>query len=245
PHHPIAKRVQSMVPNEMDIGRLGRYVIDGETGEILTAKVIYSSPYTWSTGLYAYRSQSPSGMPPERIDNIYWNSFGLWQEMMTKFLFELYQDYKYRVVPLKDLLDMAQQGIPSCVFRLHTSEDVMTIADSYQFPDGYIGSSPQFIPRCGSKEGSTDGYIICTVFTPNRSEFWIFDAANLAKGPMCKLSHQDLNFSFSIHTAWLPKIGRRQASYNIPVRPDYQELVAQKSPEIQKLFEDEVYPHFE
>lgn len=245
PYNPIAERVYSMEPNEMDISRLGRYVIEGAKGELVQSQVIYASPYTWGTGLYAYRDQLPSGKQPKRLDNIYWSSFGLWQETMTKFLFELYDDFPYRAVPLKDLLDLGKQGVPSYLFRLHTSDESMTIADSYQFPDGYMVSSPQFIPRLGSDGDSTDGYIVCTVFTPQSNEFWIFDAANLAGQPLCKLSHPDLNFGFTLHTAWLPKIGRRQASYNIPVKPDYQELVNENSPDIQKLFEEEVYPHFQ
>jgi len=244
PYHPIAKRVYSMEPNEMDISRLGRYVIDGNRGEVIQSNVIYSSPYTWGTGLYAYRDRLSSGRQPKRLDNIYWISFGLWQETMTKFLYDLYKDTPYRAVALEDLLNLAKQGVPSSLFRLHTPDDFLKIADSYQFPSGYIGSSPQFVPRYGSEENSTEGYIICSVFTPSSSEFWIFDGGDLAQGPLTKLRHQDLNFGYSLHTAWLPKIGRRQVSYNIPVKSDFQQLVNDSSPDIQKLFEDEIYPFF-
>jgi len=244
PYHPIAKRVYSMEPNEMDISRLGRYVIDGNRGEVIQSNVIYSSPYTWGTGLYAYRDRLSSGRQPKRLDNIYWISFGLWQETMTKFLYDLYKDTPYRAVALEDLLNLAKQGVPSSLFRLHTPDDFLKIADSYQFPRGYIGSSPQFVPRYGSEENSTEGYIICSVFTPSSSEFWIFDGGDLAQGPLTKLRHQDLNFGYSLHTAWLPKIGRRQVSYNIPVKSDFQQLVNDSSPDIQKLFEDEIYPFF-
>jgi carotenoid cleavage dioxygenase-like enzyme len=243
PYHPIAKRVYSMEPNEMDISRLGRYVIDGNRGEVIQSNVIYSSPYTWGTGLYTYRDRLSSGRQPKRLDNIYWISFGLWQETMTKFLYDLYKDAPYRAVALEDLLDLAKQGVPSSLFRLHTLDDSLKIADSYQFPRGYIGSSPQFIPRHGSEDNS-QGYIICTVFTPQNNEFWIFDGGNLAHGPLTKLGHQALNFGFSLHTAWLPKIGRRQGSYNVPVKLDFQELVNDSSPDIQKLFEDKIYPYF-
>jgi carotenoid cleavage dioxygenase-like enzyme len=244
PYHPIAKRVYSMEPSEMDISRLGRYVIDGNRGEVIQSNVIYSSPYTWGTGLYAYRDRLSSGRQPKRLDDIYWISFGLWQETMTKFLYDLYKDAPYRAVPLEDLLNLAKQGVPSSLFRLHTPDDSLKIADSYQFPRGYIGGSPQFIPRHTSEENSTEGYIICSVFTPRSSEFWIFDGGDLAKGPLTKLRHQDLNFGYSLHTAWLPTIGRRQVSYNIPVKSDFQQLVKDSSPDIQKLFEDEIYPFF-
>jgi hypothetical protein len=109
-------------------------------------------------------------------------------------------------------------------------------------------SSPQFIPRRGSEDSSTDGYIVCTVYKPESrqsNEYWIFDAANLAGGPLCTLSHPDLNFGYSLHTAWLPKIGPRQVNYNVPIRSDFQELVKEQSLEIQKLFKEEIYPHFQ
>lgn len=244
PYEPIAKRVLAMEPNEMDISRLGRYVIDAKKAEVIKSKVIYESPYTWGTGLYAYLDRLQSGMPPKKLENIYWTSFGLWKELMTKFMFDVYQDYKYRVVPMSELLQLAQQGIPSCLFRLHTSDDAMGIPDYYQFPSGYIGSSPQFVPRLGSEGNSTDGYIVCTVFTTENKEIWIFDGKNLANGPRCKLSHPSLNFGFSLHTTWLQKISPYQANYNIPVKLDYQELVSQQSEEIKELFEQEVYPYF-
>jgi hypothetical protein len=104
--------------------------------------------------------------------------------------------------------------------------------------------SPQFVPRADGNGSSTDGYIVCTVASENRDEIWIFDAKNLAQGPLCKLGHSSLNFSYTIHTAWLPKIAPRTASYNCGVREDYQEQV-KNSPVLQELFETKVYPHFE
>lgn len=247
PHDPISDRIYSMEPNEMDISRLGRYVIDGRTGKLVQSKVIHDSPSTWGLALFAYRDRLTSGMPPKRLDNIYWNSFGLWHEIMTNFALELYEDYPYRAIPVEDVLNLAKKGVPSHLIRLHTPS--MTIADCYHFPDGHIGTSPQFIPRTSSKEDSTDdsthGYIICTVFTPHGSEFWIFDGANFGQKPLCKLSHPSLRFGYSLHTAWLPKIGGCQSSYNIPVKPDFHKLIAEQSPEIQQFFDKEVYPNFQ
>jgi hypothetical protein len=248
PHDPIGTDLHSMEASEMDISRLGRYVIDGDKGTLTESKVIYSSPYTWGTGLYAYRDRLSSGKQSSKIENIYWTSLGLWPELMTQFFLDLYQDSPYQAVPLDNLLDLAKQGVPSYLFRLQTREDSLTIKDSYPFPKGCMCSSPQFIPRRGSEDSSTDGYIVCTVYKPESrqsNEYWIFDAANLAGGPLCTLSHPDLNFGYSLHTAWLPKIGPRQVNYNVPIRSDFQELVKEQSLEIQKLFKEEIYPHFQ
>ncbi|MEG4115957.1 carotenoid oxygenase family protein [Microcoleus sp. N9_B4] len=259
PFDPKLPRPQGMEQSEMDISRVGRYVINGETGEIVEQKVIPEKfipeaeecRCTWGVALYAYLDRLPSTlyptMPPGKLDNIYWISLGLWKDLVSKFMVDFFKDYPSREVPLEELLRIAQEeGRPSSLFRMDTSStESMKIADSYEFPPGCIGLSPQFIPR-GDGNSSTDGYITCTVWLNNTYEIWIFEAWALNQGPQWKLSDSSLNFGLTLHTTWLPSIGRRQASYNVPVREDYQELVAQKrSQEIQDLFDEKVYPHFE
>jgi len=242
--HPfLPEQVQGMETNPMDISRFGRYVIDAEQAELLQSQIIYETPYTWGTGLYAYLDRLPSGLPPSRLDHIYWSSLGLWPELMTKYTVQLYEDYKYRAIPLADLLDLAKERIPSCL--LHVDTTAMKIVDVYQAPVGTILNSPQFIPRQGAEGNLTDGYLMCTAFFENRNELWLFDAQNLSQGPICQLSHPDLNFGFTLHTTWLPTIGPREANYKIPVATDYNPLVSQHSnPQIQELFDQHVYPHF-
>jgi len=220
-------------------------ILNGE--EILQSQVIQETPYTWGTGLYAYLDRLPSGEPPSQLENIYWASFGLWEELMSEYGVKLFQNYKYRAIAIDEVLDLGKTGIPSCLFRVHTKE--MTIADHYQFQKGYIGSSPQSIPKVIPGEGfatdSQKGYLVCTVFTPERNEFWVFDGENLNQGPMCKLFHPSLNFGFSLHTTWLPTIGQREATYNIPVALDYDAILTQQcDPKIRELFEQAVYPYF-
>lgn len=81
-------------------------------------------------------------------------------------------------------------------------------------------------------------------YTLRGSEFWIFDAQDLAQGPLCKLEHPSLKLGSTVHTAWLPKIARRTANYYISAQEDYQSLVAQQPDKIKVLFETEIYPHF-
>lgn len=241
PHEPVPSHLHGLENNALDIGRMGRYVIHGETGELIESHVISDVDSMWAVDLYSYLDRLPTGLPPGKFENIYWSSFGLWKQLMTEFIFELYKDYKYRLVPVQEVLQLAETGKPACLFRLHTES--MTIADRYEFPCGYMTLSPQFVPRenCTS---STDGYILCTVCFKDKNEIWIFDANHLDKGPICKLHHPSLQFGFTLHTAWLRHITSREAEYNIPVKQDYQKLVNQNTLEIQKLFEDEVYPHF-
>lgn len=248
PQNPVPSYVYGMENNPTDIGRVGRYVVNGETGDILSSHVISDAECTWGVELFAYPERNPkTGQPLERLEDIYWSSFGLWKDLMTKFIVDMYKDYKYRQVPLSKVLNLANKGIPAYLFRLHASPtEALEILDRYKFPPGHITSSPQFIPRRDG-EKPTDGYIVCTVWHENKNEFWLFDANYLSKGPKCKLFHPSLDFGFTLHTAWLPTIGNRQASYCIDVREDYKESVreaSQKHPDIKNLFEQEIYPHF-
>lgn len=242
PYTPVPSYLYGMEHDETDIGRMGRYVINGETGELIKSQVISDSNATWAVDLYAYLDKLPTGKPVGQLENIYWSSFGLWRDLLTKYICDLYKDYKYRLLPLSEVLRLAEKGRPACLFRLDTKS--MVIADRYEFPCGYMMLSPQFIPR-GDGESSTNGYIACAVCFENTNQIWIFDASDLAKGPLCRLHHPSLQFGFTLHTAWLRCITKPQDRYNIPVNQDYQELVEMNGKEIQKLFEDEVYPHFE
>jgi len=251
PHNSLPSYLSGITMNPMDISRMGRYVIDVESRneKPIESKIISDRKCTWGPGIYTYHDGIHSDMPPGKLEDIYWISFGLWKELMTKSMCDLYQDYQYQQVPLSEVLRLAEKGIPACLFRLHTSS--MEIADHYEFPSGYTVNSPQFVPRKDGEDSSTDGYIVCAVLFKNSNEFWVFDAKNLKQGPQCKLRHPSLNIGYTLHAAWLPNIGIPQASYNIPVRQDYQDLLEkfpyplQFKQEVEELFVNEVYPHFD
>ncbi|MGD2183774.1 carotenoid oxygenase family protein [Lusitaniella coriacea] len=246
PSQLVPPRVRGMISEEMDISYVGRYVLDGETGEILKQDVIKDFTCTWGISFFAYRTDPQTGMMPAKLDNIYWTSLGLWEESLTHFLWDLTKDYPYRTVSPEDLLLYGEEGVQPCVFRVYTAEDSIEIRDRFQFPDEFMVNSIQFIPCGTAEDDSTKGYISCTVFSPNHNELWIFDGENLAQGPLCKLSHPSFDFGFTTHSTWLPAIAPRTAAYNINVRQDYDPLVkAKKNPQIEQLFETEVYPHFE
>ena len=84
PYNPVPKNLPGMELNEMDISRLGRYVIDRNPIQI-EPKVIWDIECTWGLGLYAYIDRLPSGKTPRKLDNIYWISFGLWKDLTTNF----------------------------------------------------------------------------------------------------------------------------------------------------------------
>lgn len=243
------QKLYGVIFGPTDISSLGCYVIDGETGELLKEDRVSHKDYTWGPALYAYRDN-----PPNRIEDIYWNCVGCWDELLMPHIINMYRDYEYRQFNIEVIETLAKKGKPASLLRvhiaplesLHPDDKRLTIADVYQFPASYTVGSPQFVPR-SDNSNSTDGYIICVVFygdgkeETNGNEIWIFDAADLKSGPKCKLWHPQLNFGFTVHTTWLKKIEPRTASYYIPVREDYQKIIKQQPKEIQDLFENWVY----
>lgn len=238
-----------MATGAIDINHLGRYEINGETGELSQSTVLTDFDHTWMTAIFAYAI--PDGVSPvRRFRSLYWNSWGCRGDLLSRYIANLYRDYPYREVPVERVLELTREGLPVNLCRLDT--ETMQIVDRYVFPPGVFGNSAQFVPRRGGSDDQTAGYLMCIVNTsddPAQSQFWLFDAAHLSKGPVCKLTHPDLAIGMTIHSTWLPRLNPRQASYYVSVPEDYQERIAKiPTPErrqrIEQLFRDRVYPHF-
>lgn len=264
---PLDPALRGMIAvGAMDLGRLGRYEIDGETGELLGSRILHDPGLTWGIGLYTCRRDvDASAAPDGRLSSIYWQSLGFWTDLLPEFLRRLYADYPHRLVPLPELLDGPQAGQrrPSALFRVDTA--TMTIADAYPFPQrqlaggewqSWVCNSPQFVPRIrpdAAPDGTsdpgfdpdTDGWILCVAISEQAKELWIFDAAHLARGPLCRLAHPRFDPGYTIHTTWLDRIEKRSSAYCIDARADYDPRLQHVPDVVRELFEQHVYPHVE
>jgi hypothetical protein len=245
------KDVAGVFVDAMAVNRPAIYLINGESGKTEKEELLsldQSRKHTWALGLYAYRDEQPT----QQFEDIYWSSFGAWKDTLPKFIYDLYNTYKYNTKhDLEDVLQRTKQGVPAMLSRVHidrtkaeVNKPMLSIADSFEFPPGDFANSPQFIPR--GENGSTEGYLVCVVthsdhfFSAqgngsdtgenwsNKNEIWIFDANDLRKGgkePLYKLSHSKLNFGFTLHTTWLPTLkSQPEITYN--VREDFDWLVS-------------------
>ena len=178
--------------------------------------MVHDDRLTWAVALYAGRELPALAAAPERLGNLYWTTAGFFPELLTRFVHGLYADYSHRITPLDEIEAMAAQGgRPSALLRVDT--EAMRIADAHAAPTGTIIASPQFVAR---GEAPLDGWILATVYTPERAELWCYDAARLAAGPLCRLDASPLGIGFSLHTAWLPELSPRTASYRIDLATD-------------------------
>lgn len=242
-HRPVRSDMVGFYASGTDTCALGRYVIDVESGSIIDSDIVYDDECMMSTAaLYTHKEMDVRDV----YENVYWLSLGYSEELRLERLEDLYADYPYRRT---DIADLPRETLPGVLFRVY--QPTMEIEDRYAFPNGRLPISPQFVPRDGS-ESDTDGYIVVWVCsddsgTENSSgdELWIFDAANLAQGPLTRLGHPDLDIPFTLHTAWMPTVQPRTASYQIRLREDIGNNVDRLNAELRAMFEAEVYPHFE
>ncbi|TAE07165.1 MAG: hypothetical protein EAZ95_18670 [Bacteroidetes bacterium] len=269
---PVQRQLLGMFANgAMDIGRVGKYVLDTNTATLKSSKVLYEKgnidnpsnigAHTWELGLYTYRDIiSPETMVQE-ITTMYCACYGLDSRMLTEFIYKNYREREGRVIPAEDMLAYTSRDLPHCLVRLNVDE--MQIEDYFQFEYDQNVRSIQFVPRKGSQDDKTkaeldqDGYIVVTMVnrvTPDNDqnyvcELWIFDATDLQKPPV-KLFHPDFNYGFSLHSVWVREAENLQASsYFIDIQQDYNEVIQSiwrkdRREKIQRFFNQYVYPPF-
>lgn len=248
----IKNTIGLMTCGEMDIGRIGKFIVNGETAEIVEQHIVHNKGFegdqvtgikahTWGIALNTYRDMLSAEKPVNKIRKNYWQSYGLDKRMLTHFIWRLYHHYENRIIPADKLLGYTRQGVPFCLFR----EDTETMSidnDFWIFLMNENLRSIQFVPRNrpdGIPVGvdpDMDGYILCTMVNglPDLDndkdeysrEVWFFDAAALSKGPVCKLQHPELQFAFTIHSVWSPECASSDTNYNIPVREDYDWVIS-------------------
>ncbi len=250
----------------MDINRLARYTIDVKTRRVVETKVLEQEPETWTLALFAHRTAGRCAQPPEQYRSLFWCSMGFFEDFASGRLYGLYRNYIHRTVPVEGVRKMLELmgNQPATLFRVDTTR--LEIVDSHQFPAGWVCSSPQFAPRAVPSEAprepvsgwrldaegrsvdpELDGYLLVIAFGPDDGprqrvpELQIFDAGNLAGGPICRMYHGDLVFGMSIHSAFLEGIGPRKEAYGVPVMDD---LVQGQSRDVEHFLRAVAGEHF-
>ena len=256
----------------MDVSRIGKWKIDADSNKLLedqstvlaeTGNTKASSGEslgfnTWTIGLYTFRDIIASDKTVDTLEHLWFVSGGLDPRMLTQFIEKLYKDYPNRLVPYPEVKELTRKTIPSSLNYLNTTTMSSNETGYYQFRDQDYVRSVQFVPRKDPAPGipyGLDGYIVCSIQVTSQEkdgslhrqgEFWIFRAENISAGPICRMYHPEINFCFTLHSAWMPNPQPSSMAYHIPVRQDYDRVI-DKLPDkevIQPFFEKYVYPNF-
>lgn len=271
PSKPILENtIGLMASGEMDIGRAGKIKINAITGK-KQSHIVFSKGFegddvahltkahTWAVGLNTFRDMNSADQPNINIPYIFWQSYGLDYRLLTSFIKDLYGKYKHREIPVKKMLEYTIKGVPFCLSRMETEN--MEFVDCFHFKMNENLRSLQFVPRTGlsnSLPPELNGYILCTMVNGSADltadeytrEVWIFDAANLQQGPVCKLAHDALQFAFTIHSVWIPDCEASPADYYINPIVDYTEVLNRfnnqdKKAVLTSFMKKSVFPHYQ
>jgi Retinal pigment epithelial membrane protein len=264
----LRKDFRGFQPSPVDLNSVARYTIDAQTGAVLQAHFLSdigdnpSQRNTWSVSVNTHRnlnrdSELETG---EKITSLYWMGWGFTWETIPKRIYRAYQDRDNRVISIEGL---PQSDMPVTLLRLDTER--MEIADSFEFPIGYLARAPQFIPSkdpCPvGKDPATHGYIVCIIMSdaePNnpqtvaKDQIWVFHADDFKGKPIYRLSHPNISLGLMIHSTWIPTIqfgkyplAERQAMRKATLDRDFNPVVQAKIfPHTKTLFREVVYPHY-
>ncbi|MFI3168343.1 MAG: hypothetical protein R3Y06_00160 [Faecalibacterium sp.] len=236
----------------LDLSSVGKHVLDMGSGKVEKSEYIAEQPFTWGPYLYAYMGRQTK---PFQDQDLFVMFKGFAKEMLPKRIYKAYKDIDNRRVPIEEMV--GGEGINQNNSICRIAKDEFKITDSYVFPDKVL----LYTMAC-----LDEGYVLTGVVTDSPAseassghEYWLFDASDLAKGPICKLGHTDLNNSTLFHTVYLPKEVRDQFDaiatdaranqtppYTVPLREDYPETeLTNWRPEVLRTFTDLIYPYFE
>jgi len=264
--------IAGVFPAPMDVSRLARYVFNGETGACLATQISSVNPEYWSVALYAGDSQFTPQPQVNAVGTLYWNTTGFFPDQATKFINDLYRHYPNRVTPESVIRDMNGEGRPSYLFR--TDMPGLGAVDSYQFDEGIICGSPQFIilnpvqplarpsdDNANDNDGGRKkhnryggspiknpdpvhlpGFIATMVYTPDGTQLWIFDAHDLAGGPLCKYGSDQMVLPFTAHSCWLNQLGHA-APASHSVKEQLEPKLKGRSKKFKQIFNDVVFPN--
>lgn len=253
----------------MDISRIGKWKIDAENLKLLKDQSsVYEDagkydeeqlgPNTWAISLYGYRGILSAEEPVNEIKQIWFLTDGTVKNLLTEFVFNLYKDYKHRKISLDLIKKLTEKELPFGMTRLNM--ETMKPEEYFQFDRNVFPRGVHFIPKktpTPNLPPELDGYLVCPVQVGNStvnpsaysSEFWVFDAQNISKGPVCKMAHPKMKFAFTLHTNWIPELNPSDQKFVIPVKSDYDEVLKNLELGIDRkflkeFFEKNVYPHF-
>ncbi len=203
---PLPEHVLGTFPTAMAANTVGHHEVDPEGGRVVCSREVRSADLGWALGLTAGPGINTWGAEVPRLTDLYVYSQGLVPDQLTELIHGLYEKYPQRAPwDLRRLL--AQGGAPAALLRVDLRE--MRIAEHFVMRDDQQVVSPQFVPEDGGP-----GWVVCNVFSGSDSlaagyaarEVWIFRAGALAAGPVCRLGHPDLDWGYTLHTAWLPEV---------------------------------------
>lgn len=192
---------------------LGSYLIDTATGEVRSADLATDVERLWGGILLATDTSKPEARAHQR--NIWSAGSGFDPDLVTEEWWQLYGDADDGLVAPDQL---PEEPIAGHLARIDI--EAMKVVELWSYEDGAFPSPPTFVPRRGGTEPD-DGYIVVVVHRDGAKELQVFDASDVADGPIARASAPTFNPPLLLHSCWAPtRSGPRPSSYRVGVGRD-------------------------
>ncbi len=218
----LPARVHGMMPCGVDVDRITRFEIHlGPHGaEVRETARAADVETLWSVALATGPTQFTAAKPGA-VSDVYFYTHGLMPEAVSKLVWSLYQKSEYaprRIVPVGKVAEIASGGGRAPRLCRYDATRPTKIVDSYPVPEGWVALSPQYVPGEGGRR-----YLVSAAFGPTEKEIWIFDASDLAKGPIAKLRGAGgarIPWAYTLHTTYLREAHSATGKYRVSVADD-------------------------
>jgi hypothetical protein len=132
--------------------------------------------------------------------------------LVSRRLMQLYGNRPHRILPPDSVPDGFHPPALTVVDWARSA-----VVQSYLYPDGTTTIANQFIPRRDDEGGWVGVYLV----SPKRQiEYWLFDAADVARGPIARIGCADLRPERTIHHTWTAEAPARRSTYRVPLSDD-------------------------
>lgn len=235
---PLPASVLGSFPASVSCNAVGRHVIDPARERAVSSRVVTDPDRGWALGLTAGPGINTWGHHPARLSELFVYSQGLVPDQLTRLVRDLYDDYPARAAADLERL-LAQGGAPAALLRVDLAAP--SIVESFVLRDDQQLVSPQFVPDV---DGGGAGWVVCNVFSGEGSiaagfkprEVWIFAADKVSEGPACRLWHPEVDWGYTLHTAWLPEVSPLPREGLTRVEDDLGDWL--RDPEVARFYED-------
>ncbi len=184
----------------------GKYRINAKTGEILESKVLWDKNKHWTSVLWTDNIYSKESR--EQSKHLWMCCMGYEPDLTLESAKNLYSSASNAFVGFNEL---PEEAIAPSIF--HIDLDTMEYDDEYFFETGTFAHPPTFIPRKNPKS-EDDGYVLVFLNKDHPKEIQLFDATNLAQGPVAVASGNGFNPPVTLHSTWSNSINR-QSTYKV------------------------------
>jgi len=199
-------------PCALTPGTIAVHTVDPRSGAVRSTRTVVGEQL-WGLGLATRAPEDPR----RPLEVVFFNTSGFFRELVPQ---RVVKAYAGRVDEA-----LMPDGRSPHLLAFEVASGELT---DYMCPNGWALLSPVFVPRRGDPTERA-GYVVCVAHAAanvprevdtSGEELWIFASEDIARGPICRLGHPALDFSFTVHATWVAALRASPRDYRVAIAED-------------------------